>query len=89
MGKPKTTRFVPPTVDEVAAYCDERGNDVDPQHFVDYYTARGWKIGKNSMKDWKAAVRTWERNSYGKPVNHSGGSGNEFLDLLNGMGADL
>lgn len=85
---PKCPRFVPPTVDEVADYCDERGNDVDPQHFVDYYTARGWKLGKNSVKDWKACVRTWERNSYGKPVNHSGGSGNEFLDLLNGMEAN-
>lgn len=86
--KPKTTRFVPPTVDEVAAYCDERGNDVDPQHFVDYYTARGWKMGKNSVKDWKACVRTWERNSYNKPVKLSGGSGNEFLNLLNNMEAD-
>lgn len=55
-------RFTPPTVDDVTAYCQERGNKVDPQRFVDYYTAQGWHIGKNLMRDWKAAVRTWERN---------------------------
>lgn len=53
--------FKPPTVDEVRAYCLERKNDVDPQRFVDYYQARGWMIGKSRMKDWKAAVRTWEK----------------------------
>ena len=50
----------PPTLAEVTAYCRERQNAVDPQRFIDYYTANGWKVGKNSMKDWKAAVRTWE-----------------------------
>ena len=55
-------RFVPPSVDEVKAYCKERKNHVDPEQFVDFYTAKGWKVGKNGMKDWKAAVRTWERN---------------------------
>lgn len=54
-------RFTPPTVDEVKAYCSERRNSVDPQRFVDYYTANGWKVGKNPMKDWQATVRTWER----------------------------
>lgn len=58
----KPTRFVPPSVDEVRAYCTERGNGVDAERFVDYYTARGWLAGKSKMKDWKAAVRTWERN---------------------------
>lgn len=53
--------FRAPTVDEVRAYCLERKNDVDPQRFVDYYQARGWMIGKSKMKDWKAAVRTWEK----------------------------
>lgn len=55
-------RFVPPTVDEVRAYCEERGNNVDAESFVDYYTSTGWLVGKKPMKDWKAAVRTWERN---------------------------
>lgn len=50
-----------PTLDEVKAYCSERGNKVDPERWFDYYTSNGWKVGKNPMKDWKAAVRTWER----------------------------
>lgn len=56
--------FKPPTVDEVAAYCQQRGNGIDAQHFIDYYAARGWQYkGGTRMKDWKAAVRTWERNN--------------------------
>ena len=58
----KPTHFIPPSVDEVRTYCTERGNGVDAERFVDYYTARGWLAGKSKMKDWKAAVRTWERN---------------------------
>ena len=62
---PKSTRFVKPTVDEVQAYCDERKNNINAQHFCDYYEVRGWKVGgKTPMKDWQAAVRTWEQNSY-------------------------
>ena len=57
----RATRFTPPTVEEVAAYCLERKNHVDPQRFVDFYAAKGWMVGKNRMKDWKAAVRTWEQ----------------------------
>lgn len=54
-------RFTPPTVDEVRAYCKERGNRVDPQRFVDFYTANGWTQGRGKpIKDWRAAVRTWE-----------------------------
>lgn len=56
--------FVKPTVDEVRAYCQERRNCVDPERFVDYYEANGWKVGKSSMKDWKATVRNWEKNGY-------------------------
>jgi hypothetical protein len=59
--KEKRQRFSPPTVDEVVEYCRERRNKVDPQRFVDFYAAKGWKIGQNPMKDWKAAVRTWEQ----------------------------
>lgn len=55
-----TNRFVKPTLEEVAAYCRERGNTIDPQTFIDHYTSNGWKVGSNPMKDWKAAVRTWE-----------------------------
>lgn len=59
-------RFTPPDVKAVAAYCLERGNNVDPQAFVDFYESKGWFVGKNKMKDWKAAVRTWERNRTGQ-----------------------
>ena len=54
-------RFVPPSLDEVAAYCSERNNTVDPEGFIAFYTSNGWKVGKNPMKDWKAAVRSWEQ----------------------------
>ena len=64
-AKRKSSKFVAPTVEEVKAYCDERNNGIDAQRFVDYYQARGWMTGKNRIKDWKACVRTWERNSYG------------------------
>lgn len=59
------SRFIPPTVAEVRAYCQERRNNVDPETFVDFYTGKGWMVGKNKMKDWKAAVRTWEKNRGG------------------------
>lgn len=66
-SKPKkqTSRFAKPSIDEVVDYCRQRNNQVDANRFVDYYDANGWRIGKNPMKDWKAAVRTWERNNYG------------------------
>lgn len=59
----KSKVFIPPTVDEVKAYCLERGNSVDAEQFVDFYTSKGWKVGKDKMKDWKACVRTWEKRS--------------------------
>lgn len=56
-----------PTMAELVAYCAERGGKVDPQAWMDHYTANGWKVGRNPMKDWKAAVRQWERNDLRKP----------------------
>ena len=56
-------RFEKPSLADVQAYCAERGNAVDAQKFVDYYESNGWRVGKNPMKDWRAAVRTWERNN--------------------------
>jgi hypothetical protein len=56
---------VKPTVDEVRAYVREQGYDVDPDAFVAYYDSNGWRVGRNPMKDWHAAVRTWTRNNYG------------------------
>ena len=58
--KTKPSRFIPPTVDQVKAYCEERGNGIDPQRFVDFYSSKGWMVGKNKMKDWRAAIRGWE-----------------------------
>jgi len=74
--KKKTTsskKFVPPTVAEVASYCQERGNSVDPGKFVDHYEASGWMRGKNKIKDWKACVRTWEnKDNERKPKGAAG-----------------
>ena len=57
----RAQRFHPPTIEEVSSYCRERGSGIDPQRFFDYYVSNGWRVGKNPMKDWKAAVRNWER----------------------------
>lgn len=56
---PTRKRFVPPTVQDVAEYCRDKGYAVDAERFVDYYTANGWRVGKNPMRDWQAAARTW------------------------------
>jgi hypothetical protein len=68
---PKRTRFVPPTVEQVAAYVAERRSSVDAQRFVDHYTSKGWVVGKSPMKDWQASVRTWERDSAPKADKHA------------------
>lgn len=57
--KKNASRFSAPTVDEVRAYAQEKGFSIDPEHFVDYYTSNGWRVGRNPMKDWRATVRTW------------------------------
>lgn len=59
--------FVKPTVEEVKAYCVERKNNVNPDKFIDFYESKGWLIGKNPMKDWKACVRTWEKGGSSPP----------------------
>lgn len=59
---PRAARFIPPTVEEVEVYCRQRGNGIDAQRFVDFYTANGWTRGKSKIKDWRACVRTWERS---------------------------
>ena len=65
---PKRKQFKPPTVEEVRDYCYERNNNVDAESFVDFYESKGWMVGKNKMKDWKAAVRTWEKDRNTRPV---------------------
>ena len=64
----KRKRFEKPTLSQITQYCLERNNNVNAEQFYDYYESNGWKVGKNSMKDWKAAVRTWEKNNYNKPT---------------------
>lgn len=84
--KPKK-RFVPPTVEEVAAYCAERKNRINAQHFVDYYTANGWTQGKGKpIKDWRAAVRTWEQRdgfsqTRGMPMQQTRSSSIDMNDV--------
>ena len=63
----KSRGFIPPTHSEVAAYCSERGNKVNVDSFMAYYESNGWMVGKNRMKDWKAAVRTWEQREQASP----------------------
>jgi len=78
--------FVPPDVSEVAAYCKERGNGIDPQQFVDHYEANGWMRGKTKVKNWKACVRTWEakRNDTAKnqPGTGPANAGARFHNFL-------
>lgn len=66
-----SSRFTPPTLEEVRAYCQERGNKVDCEKWFDFYESKGWYVGKNKMKNWKAAVRTWEKEEKTKPVQQS------------------
>ena len=61
--KQQRSKFTPPSLDEVADYCASRNNGINPQHFIDYYSARGWYLKPGQqVKDWKACVRTWEAN---------------------------
>ena len=74
--KEKTpTRFIPPSLEEVKAYCKERENRVDPERFIAFYTSNGWKVGKNPMKNWKAAVINWEKNNFNDSKNGKRRSG--------------
>lgn len=57
----KAIAFIPPSVGDIQSYCKERNNTVDAAYFFDFYSSKGWMVGKNKMKDWQAAVRTWER----------------------------
>ena len=67
----KKERFKKPSIDQIEGYCKERNNNIDAEAFIDFYESKDWKIGKNKMKDWKAAVRTWERRETKKPKTMS------------------
>ena len=82
--KPQQTRthFTPPTLEEVKAYCIERNNNIDAEYFVDYQEARGWVLSNGKkMKDWKATIRTWERNGYNKHKSKS--NKQNAIDVVN------
>lgn len=64
----KAKAFEKPSLQEVTEYCNQRGNDVNPQAFIDHYESNGWMVGKTHMKDWKAAVRTWEHGQARRPA---------------------
>jgi hypothetical protein len=83
----RAKRFTKPTVDEVRAYCEERGNDIDAEEFIDHYEANGWKRGKTAISDWKACVRTWERTRRGPPAESRVATAEdlEHFDLVNGQ----
>ena len=85
----KRKRFEKPTLSQITQYCLERNNSVNAEQFYDYYESNGWKVGKNSMKDWKACVRTWERNGYDKPIkkkNNKQDALNDMRDLMSEYG---
>ena len=69
--KKQPTRFQKPSLEDVAEYCAERQNNVDAERFINHYESNGWKVGKNTMKDWKAAVRTWEKNNTNERNNNN------------------
>ena len=84
---PIQTKFFPPTVDEVRAYCHEKGYHIDPSYFVDYYAANGWMRGKTKIKDWKACVRTWVKNGNKTGTADPASDINEGFELVdNGNG---
>lgn len=66
-GAKPQSRFVPPTLEEVKAYVLEKGYTMDAERFIDFYESKGWFVGKNKMKDWKAAVRNWAREDKQRP----------------------
>lgn len=68
----RETRFTPPTLAEVQAYLAECGSNIDAERFIDFYASKGWMVGKNRMKDWQAAVRTWEKRRKEENDGHSG-----------------
>ena len=81
----KTARaiFLPPTISEVKEYCEKRKNGISPEQFVNFYQSKGWMIGKNKMKDWKAAVRTWEIQNRKNNGNNQTSDNSKFRDSKN------
>jgi hypothetical protein len=90
LEKPKTKKFIKPSIQEIKDYCQERKNSVDAEKFFDHYESIGWKKGKTAIKDWKACVRTWEKNGYSSNSKNQTGyqdtysyNPNNYKHLLN------
>ena len=79
---PKSSRFIPPTLAEVEAYCFTRNNSVNAQQFIDFYSSKNWYVGKNKMTDWRASVRLWESRSKTSPTSRGHPSGMAVDDSL-------
>ena len=81
----KVRRFTPPTPEEVQQYCSESGHYIDADAFVDFYSSKNWMVGKNKMKDWKSAVRNWERRDKEKPHTERTNRFNNFEQQREGI----
>jgi hypothetical protein len=73
----KNVKFIKPTINEITDYCTERNNNINAERFFDHYEANGWMTGKNKLKDWKAAVRNWEKNQFSNSKK-GGGDDTDF-----------
>ena len=81
--------FHPPTLEEVRAYCGERGNHVDPDKWFAHYEANGWRVGRNPMKNWQASVRTWERSNFNSTKPHPGNAAAPLAGKYDGLGVKV
>ena len=86
--KQKRKRFVKPTISDIEQYCSEKNISINAQQFIDYYESNGWKVGRNSMKDWQATVRRWASNNYGKKKSSKDNAINVVNNLMSKLGSD-
>lgn len=86
--KQKRKRFVKPTISDIEQYCSEKNISINAQQFIDYYESNGWKVGRNSMKDWQATVRRWASNNYGKKKSSKDNAINVVNNLMSKLGGD-
>ena len=87
--KQKRKRFVKPTISDIEQYCSEKNISINAQQFIDYYESNGWKVGRNSMKDWQATVRRWASNNYGKKKSSKDNAINVVNNLMGKLGGDI
>ena len=83
--KKHTEKLKPPTLEEIKAYCKERNNNIDAEAFFDYYTANGWVQGNQNkpLKDWKAAVKLWEKNKFSEKKDNTGTDIEDYKSVIN------